>query len=54
MVDSPARVGVLCSESTVGVDSAVGLDRAAEVPVSGVCELGEVETVDSDGAEVVE
>ena len=54
MVVSPARVGVLCSESTVGVDSALAVDRAAEVPVSGVSELGNVESVDSDGAETVE
>ena len=54
MVDPPARVGVLCSESMVGVDSAVAVDRAAEVPVSGVSELGNVESVDSDGSESVE
>ena len=54
MVDSPARVGVLCSESTVGVDSALAVDRAAEVPVSGVCKLVEVVSVDSVGAETVE
>ena len=45
---------MLCSESTVGVDSALELDGAAEVWDSGVCELAEVETADSDGAETVE
>ena len=45
---------MLCSKSTVGVDTALGLVVAAEAPVSGVCDLGDVETVDSDGVEMVE
>lgn len=45
---------MLCSDSTGGEDTALGLVMAGEVPVSGVCEPGEVETVDSLGAEVVE
>lgn len=53
-MDFSDRVVVLCSESTEGVDSALGLDGVTEVPVSGVCEPGEVETVDSDGAKTVE
>lgn len=48
------RLPSVTSEITVGIDTTRGLDGAVEVPVSRVCELGELGNVASDAAETVE